>query len=159
MLDIGGLVLLFGSLIGVLKGLLLPIWLPQGVALAALALSVYQGFWKRSRFALIHTATLWITLTWIAGHMMELSMGDGFLMQVPLWTMLLVTPAVVIGQYLIQVRFSPSAGKKLELTRTETTPFKDWWNSRGKKAITKKNPMELITFDLGEEIDFRNKSS
>lgn len=156
MLDIGGLVLLLGSLVGALKGLRLPLWLPQVVALTAIALLVYQGFWKRSRFALIHTATLWVALAWIAGHMMAVSIGDGILMQIPLWTMLLATPAVVIGQRQVQVRFSPSVGKKLELSRTETTFFKDWWNSRRKKAITKKT-MELITFDLGEEIEFKNK--
>ena len=158
MLDIGGLVLLLGSLVGAIKGRWMPLWIPQLVALAALAILIYQGFWKRSRFAIIHTAALWVALTWIAGNAMEQSWGNGILMQVPLWTMLLATPAVVIGHHRVQVRFSPSTGKKLELTRTETRPFQDWRNSRGKKAITK-NKMELITFDLGEEIEFKNKSS
>ena len=114
MLDIGGLVLLLGSLAGAIKGPWMPLWIPQVVVLASLALLIYQGLFKRSRFALIHTATLWITLAWLAGHMMGLSMGNGILMQVPLWTMLLATPAVVIGHHRVQVRFSPSTGKKLE---------------------------------------------
>lgn len=154
-----GLVLLLGSLAGAIKGPWMPLWIPQVVVLASLALLIYQGLFKRSRFALIHTATLWVALAWIAGHMMALSMGDSILMRIPLWTMLLVTPVVVMGHHLVQVRFSPSTGKKLELTRTETTPFKDWRNSRRTKAIMKKNTMELITFNLGEEIEFKNKSS
>lgn len=156
MLDIGGLVLLLGSLVGALKGLSLPIWLPQLMAIAALGLVIYHGFWKRSRFLLIHSAALWIALTWIAGHMMDQLMGDGILTLIPLWLMLLMTPAVVILQYQVQRRFSTSTGKKLELKRTETTPFKEWWNSLRKKAITKK-AMELNSFDLGEEIEFQNK--
>ncbi|MDR3600864.1 MAG: hypothetical protein P4L49_10345 [Desulfosporosinus sp.] len=159
MFDLVGLVLLLGTLAGAIKGQWTPLWIPQVVVLASLALLIYQGLFKRSRFALIHTATLWVALAWIAGHMMAISMGDGILMQIPLWTMLLVTPVVVMGHHLVQVRFSPSAGKKLELTRTETTPFKEWWCSRRKKAITKKNTMEFITFDLGEKIEFKNKSS
>lgn len=159
MLDIGGLVLLIVSLVGAIKGRWLPLWFPQVVALAALSLMIYQGIYRRSRFALVHTATLWVALTWIAGHMMAISMGNGILMQIPLWIMLLLTPAVVIGQHQVQVRFSPLAGKKLELIRTETTPFKDWRNSRKKKEIIKEETMELITFDLGEEIEFKNKSS
>ncbi|MDR3586411.1 MAG: hypothetical protein P4L59_13985 [Desulfosporosinus sp.] len=159
MFDLVGLVLLLGSLAGAIKGQWMPLWIPQVVVLASLALLIYQGLFKRSRFALIHTATLWVALAWIAGHMMAISMGDGILMQIPLWTMLLVTPVVVMGHHLVQVRFSPLAGKKLELTRTETTPFKDWWDSRRTKAIMKKNTMVLITFNLGEEIEFKNKSS
>ncbi|MDR3543301.1 MAG: hypothetical protein P4L69_20425 [Desulfosporosinus sp.] len=54
MLDLGGLVLLLGSLVGAIKGLGLPLWLPQGAAITALALLMYQGLFKRSRFALIH---------------------------------------------------------------------------------------------------------
>jgi hypothetical protein len=157
MADIGGLVLLIVSLIGAIKGLWMPLWIPQILALAALALLIYQGMFKQSRYVLIHTATLWIALTWIAGHMMAISMGEGILTQIPLWTMLLVTPGIVIGHYLVQVRFSPLAGKKLELTQTETTPFKRWLNSRRKKEIAKKNAMDLINFDFGEEIEFKNK--
>ena len=114
MSDIGGLVVLLGSMVGAIKGRWMPLWIPQLVVFVALAMLIYQGFWKRSQFALIHTATLWITLAWLAGHMMGLSMGNGILMQVPLWTMLLATPAVVIGHHRVQVRFSPSTGKKLE---------------------------------------------
>lgn len=159
MLDLVGLVLLLGSLAGAIKGQWMPLWIPQVVVLASLALLIYQVLFKGSRFALVHTATLWVTLAWIAGHMMTISMGDGLLMQIPLWILLLVTPVAVMGHHLVQVRFSPSAGKKLELTRTEITPFKDWLNSRRKKTTLKKNTMELITFDLGEEIEFKNKSS
>ena len=159
MVDIGGLILLIVTLVGAIKWLWMPLWIPQIVALAALSLMIYQGAFKRSRFALVHTATLWVALTWIAGHMMELSMGKGLLMQIPLWIMLLLTPAIVIVHHLIQVRFSPTASKMLKLTRTETTPFKDWLNSRQKKEVAKQNAMELNTFDLGEEIEFKNKSS
>jgi len=159
MVDIGGLILLIVTLVGAIKWLWMPLWIPQIVALAALSLMIYQGAFKRSRFALVHTATLWVALTWIAGHLMEQAMGNGLLMQIPLWIMLLLTPAIVVVHQLIQVRFSPTASKNLKLTRTETTPFKDWLNSRQKKDVAKKIEMEVIAFDLGEEIEFKNKSS
>lgn len=159
MLDIGGLLLLIGALAGAIKGQTLPLWVPQGVALVTLALLVYQVAWKRSRFAPVTTAALWVSLIWIAAHLMVGAWGKGLLTETPTGILLFTTPLVAVAHYKVLLRFSPGIGKKLELTKTEITPFRDWWLSL-KKAKVKKSQapaIELIMFDLGEEINFQNK--
>lgn len=156
MLDIGGLVIFFVSLAGAIKGRGLPFWIPQVIVFAAFSLLIYQGVWKRSRFALIHTAALWSALSWMAGHMMEMSWGQGIQTQVPSRILLLITPLVVIAHQRVYKRFSPAAGKKLELTPTESSQFKERWHFR-RKTASKSEAMRLIVFDLGEEINFQNK--
>lgn len=158
MLDIGGLILLVFSLVGVIKWVQIPQCVPQIIAIAAFTFLIYQVVFRRSKFAGVHLSALWIALTWIAGQMMVSAWGDGILAEVPRWTMLLITPVVIIGYHQVQIRFSPSSGKKLKLTRTEARHFTDWLISRKKETLDK-NEMVLIRFDLGEEIDFENKVS
>ncbi|KLU62350.1 hypothetical protein CEB3_c13940 [Peptococcaceae bacterium CEB3] len=159
MLDIGGLVLLIISLVGAVKGRGLPIWIPQILALGALVLLIYQAAWKKSRFAPIHTAAVWMTFVWIAGHALQRAWGSGVLTAAPLWLLILLTPLVAVAHQRAHKRFSPTAGKKLELTRTETTSLRDRWLSRrkNKNRVEKTKGIELIEFDLGEKINFQNK--
>lgn len=160
MLDICGVFLFIGSLVGVIKGSDLPLWIPQAVVIISLSLLIYQGVFKHSRFIFIHSGTFYMALIWIAGHMLEASWGTGILTQLSIWILLLATPLAAFAPQQAQKRFHPAAGKRLELTRTETSPFKEWWLSQKRKTViskAKSQSMELIVFDLGEEIDFQNK--
>lgn len=152
MFDIWGLVLLILSMAGAIKGRWLPFWIPQLATLLALFLLIYRGIWARSRLSFIHTSAVWVSLTWIAGKAMELSWGRGILSEVPFWTMLLVTPLIAYIHQRIYRRFNPVPTRGLEL-ESVTQPIR--WSFSKKK--TKGQTIELITFDLGEEIQFKNK--
>lgn len=159
MFDLAGIFLFIVSLAGAIKGLNLPIWIPQVIALMALILITYQGAWKHSRLIIIHSGTLYVALIWIGGHLLAASWGMGLLSQIPIYMLLLTTPLAAFLPHQARKRFRPAEGKKLELTRTETSPLKEWWLSLKRKSVpTKaKQQIELIVFDLGEEIDFQNK--
>jgi len=164
-LDISGIFLLIIAWMGIIldfvKGLDLPLWIPLGVTIAALFLLLYQGMWKHSRLTFIHAATAWVALTWTVGTVLETVVGKGLLTQIPIWALLLVTPLAAIAPQQAQKRFSSeTAGKKLELTHTDTSPLKEWWELnflQHKPTASPKKSIKLIVFDLGEEINYENK--
>lgn len=165
MIDIGGIVLLIISLAGAIKGLALPIVIPEILTLLSLGLLIYQGAFKRSRLMFIHSAAFWLALTWIAGDYLKSSLQLGIIAQIITGMLLVVTPLAAIAPVMLHRRFTPTTGKKLELTRTEVSPMQEFKKSisslKLKKQTTndekKQITIEQITFDLGEEILFENK--
>jgi len=161
MIDLGGIFLLIVSFTGAIKGLSLPVWIPLMISLIAVFLLLYQGLYKHSQLIFIHAATVWVALTWSVGSAMKGIIGQGLLLQIPIGALLLVTPLAAIAPHQAVKRFNvASKGKKLELTRTDAATLNDWLKSKTmpqKSKEKKQNALELITFDLGEEINYENK--
>lgn len=158
MRDLWGIVLLITSLAGSIKGRWLPYFVPQIIAAAALFLLFYRGLFIKSKFSFIYSSTLWISLTWIAGKAMEESWGNGILMQVPFWMMLLFTPVVGYVHQRIFRRFNPVPTRGLELEHgrnPQALRLEERWPFR--KNSSCKQGIDLILFDLGEEVQFKNK--
>ena len=160
MRDIWGVLLLMISFIGALKGRNLPYILPYASGTVTILLFFYRGVIQKSKFAYLYTTALWVSLTWIAGKAMEQSWGSGIVSWVPLGFALMLTPAIGIVHQRIYRRFNPTPIRGLELEPSgnrQSLKSMTIWPFGKKQSQSQLQQIELITFDLGEEVQFKNR--
>lgn len=116
---------------------------------------IYRTFIAKSRLSFLYTPAVLLSLGWIALKHLEALWEKGSLL-LALFQFLLVFMATIAAftHQRIYRRFNPVTTRGLEIY-TKASPIKKSVWQRFKELRCKK--IELVVFDLGEEIEYKNK--
>ena len=157
--DYSSIPLLLITLIGALKGKDLPYLIPQILAIISLALLLYRGIFIKSKYAILYTTSLWLSLTWIMGIYANIEYSGNILMKIPFYVMLLFTTIVAFVHQRIHRRLNPVTVRGLEI-EPNVSPFSQWLKdlkAKFSKQQEQQERIKLITFDLGEEVQHKSR--
>lgn len=168
MKDLVGFILLALSLLGAIKGRNLPELIPLILTVVSISMLTYKLITVRFKLSFVYTGAAWASAVWYMGILLRKAEVSAFVL-VPYFLLLFLTPAVMFLHQRIYRRFNPAPVRGLDIEQTETAPdtagrvrgflekIKLKKGGEDKTIRNETERLEPITFDLGREVEYKNR--